>query len=99
LNRKFDRAQIEIELLRENRERAGLASIKFSEPKSGGMSMQNIKQISPDFLNNPINNQNDSRRKIKLCRQVYSLEEIMNDPLKSKLYFDKLNAQIKQRVR
>jgi hypothetical protein len=106
LNRKFDRAQIEIELLRENRERAGLSALKFSEPKSSSLASFNIKTAnaatSSTSLNyraaNAENANPKQKRGIKLCRQVYNLEEILSDPLKTRLYIEKLNAQIKERV-
>jgi hypothetical protein len=35
---------------------------------------------------------------IKLSKQLYSLEEILADPVKTRFYIDKLNAQLKEKV-
>ena len=115
MSRKLDRAQIEIELLRESRSRAGLATHKFPEPKSS--SSTNFHSTYNHVSNRPAtlpltvvhgpqeslvlsaSSESLRRRNIKLCRQVYTLEEVLNDPLKVRLYIDKLNFQIKEKVR
>ena len=102
MDRKLDRAQIEIEILRESRERAGLSTLKFpeSKPTAKVTSIANKNPITSSSVlaaSSRINNDNLRRRNIKLCRQVYTLEEILNDPLKVRLYIDKLNVQIKEK--
>ena len=60
---------------------------------------ENTFKSKNNFLNNKFSSTNNiSKKNIKLCRQVYSLEEILNDPLKTRLYIDKLNIQIKEKV-
>jgi hypothetical protein len=82
--RKIDRAQIEIEILKENREKAGLENIKLVTPSTSMASFKNNKKkLSPS---------NNSQH--KLVKKYFNLEEILSDPVKTKLYIDKLNLQI-----
>ncbi len=114
LNRKLDRAQIEIELLRESRQKAGLALYNYPNRQSSSVisfiagqnttsataTLPNSKHsahYSAPNLCKSLSKSTSNKKDIKLCRQVYSLEEIINDPLKLRLYLDKLNIQLKEK--
>ncbi len=75
--------------MRQNRERAGLSILKFqtNEQTSNGLSKNKIKAVTS-------NNSN-----VKLNKTHYNLEEILNDPIKIRLYIDKLNNQIREKVK
>lgn len=38
-----------------------------------------------------------TKKNIQLSRQVYTLEEVLRDPIKIRLYVEKLNKQIKEK--
>ena len=71
ITQKFDRAQLEIELLRENREKAGLAPLKFPDTTK-----------KPQITNKKTNPAN-----IKLNKNVYNLEEILSKLKKNSKIF------------
>ena len=94
LNRKLDRAQIENELLRENRQKAGLAPLKVASSSStttmGSRGAARSVSSRPDAT--------AVTRSIKLVKKYYNLEEILADPVKIRLYVEKLNRQLKEKV-
>ena len=71
IKKKLDRAQLEIELLRENREKAGLAPLKFPDTTK-----------KPQITNKKTNPAN-----IKLNKNVYNLEEILSKLKKNSKIF------------
>ena len=71
--RKFDRAQIEIEMLKENRQ------IQTVPTEPSTTSAAKIHKIKSDP---------------KLVKKYFNIEEILNDPVKTKQYVDKLNLQL-----
>jgi chromosome segregation ATPase len=87
LNRKLDRSQIEIELLRENRQKAGLAPLRVtgSSTTTTGGSVLSSKPSGT------------TSKDIKLTKRYYNLEEILADPIKTRFYIEKLNKQLKER--
>lgn len=79
--RKFDRAQIEVEMLKENRHKTvGIEPLKIASATN--ILQQNVK-----------NNKNKTTQS-KIVKKYFNLDEILNDPIKTKLYIDKLNIQL-----
>lgn len=83
---------MEIELLRESREKAGLSSLKFPNKQNSTFSLnqkQDTKQKSASTSNIPKN--------VKLEKNHFTFEEIISDPIKTRLYIEKLNNKIKEK--
>lgn len=92
MNRQLDRARMEIELLRESREKAGLSSLKFPIKQNSTCSLaqkQSTRQKSASTSNIPKN--------VKLEKNHFTFEEIISDPIKTRLYIEKLNNKIKEK--
>ncbi|RNA06053.1 hypothetical protein BpHYR1_026057, partial [Brachionus plicatilis] len=91
LNRQLDRAKMEIELLRESREKAGLSALKFTTKLNSTSSL----------VQKPINQKSASTssllKSVKLEKNHFTFEEIINDPIKTRLYIEKLNNRIKEK--
>jgi len=88
---------MEIKLLRESRERAGLSSLKFlsNGAEQTNQIMKTNKQNPNDA--NKIQNIKLVQNGPKLAKNYFNLEEILNDPLKIRLYIDKLNNQLREK--
>ncbi len=85
---------MEIKLLRESRERAGLSSLKFLSNSS--------EQTTKANKQNPADTNKTQSIKLvqngpKLTKNYFNLEEILSDPLKIRLYIDKLNNQLREK--
>lgn len=88
---------MEIKLLRESREKAGLSSLKFL---SNG-SEQTNSTTKTNKQNPNDTNKTQSIKLVqngpKLTKNYFNLEEILCDPLKIRLYIDKLNNQLREK--
>lgn len=92
MNRQLDRAKMEIELLRESREKAGLSALKFPTKLNSTSSLilkTNANQKSASTSNLP--------KSVRLEKNNFTFEEIINDPIKTRLYIEKLNSKIKEK--
>lgn len=80
--RKFDRAQIEIDMLKENRQIHATTSSQQPDLKSSLISTGKIQKNNSDNSNS------------KLVKKYFNIDEILNDQVKTKQYIDKLNLQL-----
>jgi hypothetical protein len=94
--KKYDKAQVEIDLLKQGKRHA------IGKEKLAGVSslttvttqpQQTANKTSKKSNNNIYNHNNNA----KLVKQYFSFEEILNDPQKTRLYIDKLNAQLDEK--
>lgn len=91
--RKCDRAQIEIEMLKENsKHQSKIEPIKIA---SAANILQQQQPSSSSYLNRQ---KSSSRIQPKMVKKYFNLEEILSDPVKTKLYIDKLNIQLIEKV-
>ena len=44
------------------------------------------------------NNNNNNNKQLKVIKQYFTMDEILKDPAKVKLYIDKLSVQLKEKV-
>ena len=111
MNRQVDKANMEIELLRESNTLFDVAKLvgktssasaapspstennKQAKQTSGGGGGQRSGSTTGAKINAPSQQQQQGQRK-----NVYNLSEILSDPIKTRLYIDKLNIQIRERV-
>ncbi|CAF0887111.1 unnamed protein product [Brachionus calyciflorus] len=91
LNRQLDRAKMEIELLRESREKAGLSKLKFANQTSTSTLNSNKPQSQKSASTSNLSKIN------KLDKTHFTFEEIITDPIKTRLYIEKLNNKLKEK--
>ena len=77
---------MEVDLLRENRGGAKSFSLAVSSSPSGVDLVDKSVSVS-------------CRNGGKLHKNYFNIEEILNDPYKTRLYLEKLKSQLRERVR
>ncbi len=85
LTRKLEKSQSEIEMLKAGRQSA----IKQTTTTSAGQQQPSNKKVNSNIYNHSKN--------AKLVKQYFNLEEILANPDKTRLYIEKLNAQVNDR--
>ena len=94
--RKCDRAQIEIDMLKENNKHHVLSKTNLEQAKLDSAASILQEQGSSSSLAN--SKKSTSKTQPKLVKKYFNLEEILSDPIKTKLYIDKLNIQLFEKV-
>jgi hypothetical protein len=88
---------MEIKLLRESRERAGLSSLKFLSNSSEQTNITTKANKQNPADTNKTQSIKLAQNGPKLTKNYFNLEEILSDPLKIRLYIDKLNNQLREK--
>ena len=88
MSKKLEKANTEIDLLRAGRQPIVKSSLSKPLTTSSAQNPQSKK------ANNNLYNHN---KNAKLVKQYFNLEEILGDQQKTKLYIEKLNAQIAEK--
>ncbi len=88
---------MEIKLLRESRERSGLSSLKFLSNSSEQTKATTKINKHNSNDSNKMQNSKLAHHGAKLTKNYFNLEEILSDPLKIRLYVDKLNNQLREK--
>ncbi len=107
MNRQLDKANVEIELLRESNTLFDVVKLTgktaststVTAPTASSVNKQGKQPTTqPRAVSVGAKNATTVTSSTPQRRNVYNIGEILSDPIKTRLYIDKLNMAIRERV-